>query len=38
MSKGLLPDYNNYLRYAAYVKVHDLILNEVKLRNVERSS
>ena len=38
MSKNLLPDYNNYLRYAAYVKVRDTVINEVKLRNVERPS
>lgn len=38
MSKNLLPDYNNYLRYAAYVKVRDTVINEVKLRNVKRPS
>lgn len=38
MSKILLPDYNTYLRYAAYVKVRDTIINEVKLRNVKRPS
>ena len=38
MYKNLLPDYNNYLRYAAYVKVRDTIINEVELRNVKRPS
>lgn len=38
MSKNLLPDYNNYLRYAAYAKVRDTIIDEVELRNVKRPS
>lgn len=33
-----LPDFNKYLRYAAYVELRDTILAEVKSYNVDRPS
>lgn len=38
MSNCPLPDFNKYLRYAAYVELRDAILNEVKSYNVQRPS